>query len=213
MNEREVSDARLQSGRAARGSQRRDRFELRSHPSHRFPRFPRLPRLRTRGAQRRERAGDAGGADRRTGRQQQGGPHMKLLIAYASRYGQTEKIARRIADVAGEPARAISVAEAEDIPLEECDALIVAGGVYFGRHDRRLENWVSRHLANLSTMEAALVSVSGGGSEQYVHGFSRRTGWVPEISAAFKGGQAFTKYGLFVRLLMWAIARKEGQHP
>lgn len=133
----------------------------------------------------------------------------KMLIVYASRYGQAEKIARRIARVAGD-ARVVAIAEADAVPLEDYDSLLVIASVYFGRHDRRLEEWVTRNLAVISTMQAAFVSVSGGANEECVHEFSRRTGWVPEIYATFKGGQPFTKYGFLLKLMMWAIARKNG---
>ncbi|HEY6843397.1 MAG TPA: flavodoxin domain-containing protein [Thermoanaerobaculia bacterium] len=132
-----------------------------------------------------------------------------MLIVYASRYGQTEKIARRIAEIAGD-GRAVPLSEADDVHLEQYDALIVAGGVYFGRHERALEAWVKQRLAVMSGMETAFVSVSGGASETYAHDFSRRTGWVPEIYATFRGGTAFTKYGFLLRLMMWAISRQHG---
>ncbi|HUJ15938.1 MAG TPA: flavodoxin domain-containing protein [Thermoanaerobaculia bacterium] len=135
----------------------------------------------------------------------------KLLIVFASRYGQTEKIARRIAAIAGPAARVVSIADADDIHIEEFDALIVAGGVYFGRHDRRLEDFVRRKLGVISTVEAAFISVSGSANESYVHEFARRTGWVPELHATFHGGEPYTKYGFFVRWMMRSIARRHGR--
>lgn len=138
----------------------------------------------------------------------------RLLIVYASRYGQTEKIARRIAHIADGTdvhTDVVSVANAHHFPLEEYDFLIVAGSVYFGRHNRKLEDFVRQELAVISTMEAAFVSVSGSKDEAFVHDFARRTGWVPEIHAIFGGGEPYTKYGFFTRMLMRSIAKKHGR--
>jgi len=153
------------------------------------------------------------------------GMHMKtpkLLIVYASKYGQARKIAWRIGDIAqseGVIVEVISVEIADEYPLEEFDFLIVAGSVHFGRHPRALEEFVRRKLALISTMQCAFVSVSGSaatpdGREEadgYVHDFARRTGWVPEISAMFSGAEPYTKYGFFTRYLMRSIARKHGR--
>ena len=139
---------------------------------------------------------------------------MKMLIVYASRYGQTEKIARRIAEVAGAidvKTDVVSIAAAEKLPLSDYDYLIVAGSVYFGRHSRQLEDFVRRKLTILSAMEAAFVSVSGSKDEAFIHDFARRTGWIPEIYALFAGGEPYTKYGFFTRMLMRAIAKKHGR--
>lgn len=139
---------------------------------------------------------------------------MKMLIVYASRYGQTGKIARRIAEVAESvqvKTDIVSIAIAEKIPLANYDFIIIAGSVYFGRHNRRLEEFVRRKLSLISTMEAAFVSVSGSKDEALVHDFARRTGWVPEIYAIFGGAEPYTKYGFFTRMIMRSIARKHGR--
>ena len=144
------------------------------------------------------------------------GVRMKttLLVAYVTRYGQTQKIAQRIAAVASEAgiaAKARPIEKVDTLPAPDYDLLIIAGAVYFGRHDRRLEAWVRKNLAAISTLDAAFVSVSGSKDEKFVHDFARRTGWVPECSISVAGGEPYPKYGFFTRLVMRSIARRLGR--
>ena len=135
----------------------------------------------------------------------------KLLIVYASKYGQTEKIARRIAQTASVESTVVPVSEAGNVPLQDYDLLIVAGSVYFGKHSRKLENFVKQNLQLITAMQAAFVSVSGSKDEALVHDFARRTGWVPEIYALLGGAEPYTRYGFFTRMIMRSIARKHGR--
>ena len=135
----------------------------------------------------------------------------RLLILYASRYGQTEKIAKRIAASAGVLSDVVAAADVETLSLQKYDALIVASSVYFGKHDRKIEKFVRRNLLLINDMQSAFVSVSGSKDEALVHEFSRRTGWIPAIHVAFAGGEPYTKYGLFTRWLMRSIAKKHGR--
>jgi len=134
-----------------------------------------------------------------------------LLIVYASRYGQTEKIARRIAMASGVRTISVPVAEVAQVNLQEYDFLIVASPVYFGKHDRKIEEFVRRNAELMLPMQSAFVSVSGSKDPAFVQQFSRRTGWVPEIHVSFAGGEPYTKYGFFTRWLMRSIARKQGR--
>jgi len=135
----------------------------------------------------------------------------RLLIVFASRFGQTEKIAKRIATAAGVKTDVVAVADAVTISLQEYEYLIVASPVYFGKHDRRIEEFVRRNALLILAMQSAFVSVSGSKDEALVHEFTRRTGWIPEIHASFAGGEPYTKYGLFTRWIMRSIARKHGR--
>lgn len=135
----------------------------------------------------------------------------RLLIIYASRYGQTEKIARRLASAAGAKTDVVSIGEAQTVSLSDYDSLIIASPVYFGRHDRKIEDFVRRNAAAINAMQSAFVSVSGSKDEAFVHDFARRTGWIPEIHASFAGAEPYRKYGFFTRMLMRSIARKHGR--
>ena len=135
----------------------------------------------------------------------------RLLIVYASRYGQTQKIAQRLAKAAGVETDVVAASDANTVSLQQYDFLIVASSVYFGKHDRRIEEFVRRSALLIMPMQSAFVSVSGSKDEAFVQEFARRTGWIPEVHASFAGGEPYTRYGFFTRWLMRSIARKHGR--
>ncbi len=148
--------------------------------------------------------------------------NRKLLIVYASRFGQTEKIARRIAEVAhgeGMASQAIEVGERAEAAVADATDVIVAGAVYFGRHARSLSEFVRSTRVELLKRHTAFVSVCGAADEPdarldeartYVDTFLRRSGWTPDTSVIFAGGIAYTRYGWFLRFLMRRIALARG---
>lgn len=144
-----------------------------------------------------------------------------LVVAYASVYGHTEKVAHRIAEVARAESIYADVVPVSSIPkdfeLATYDAAVIAAPVYYGRHRRDMERFVNRHFAALCLVPSALVSVSmamtGDVSvaEGYVHDLVRRTGWLPQTFTLIGGAESFTKYGLFTRWIMRRTARKYGR--
>jgi menaquinone-dependent protoporphyrinogen oxidase len=146
--------------------------------------------------------------------------NRKLLVVYASRYGQTEKIARRIAEVARQEGIASQVSTvAAAASLAGFTDVIVAGSVYLGRHARRLSRFVRRNLAALAACHTAFVSVCGDAEEpgadlvraqSYVDNFLRETAWTPNATAIFAGATPYTRYGWLVRRIVRRIAADRG---
>jgi len=145
---------------------------------------------------------------------------MKLLIVYASKTGQTAKIAHRIADVARESAE-VTVVEVRAVPadvLAACDAIIVATPVRFDHHPRRVIEFVRNNLGRLQSIHSALVSVSGASmtpagahqAEDYVTSFQAQTRWTPDQCELVAGAMPFTKYDPFTRFIIRRIARAKG---
>ncbi len=144
---------------------------------------------------------------------------QKLLIVEATRYGQTAKIARRIAEVAREEGIAADVVPVTvpAIAFETYDAVLIAAPVFFGHHSRKAERFIRRNLAALALVRNGLISVSNaaGGSraaaEEYVHDLVRRTGWLPGTFTTVAGADSFTKQGWLVRKIVLSEARKHGR--
>lgn len=141
-----------------------------------------------------------------------------LVIVYASRYGQTEKIATRIADVARASGATASVFPVDGVPdaaLDSCDAAIIAGGVYLGGHDAKLARFVRANLQRLMHVRSAFVSVSGAANEKeiadgYVRKFLKKTAWTPDATLNAGGGYALSRYGIFARFMMRRIIAARG---
>ncbi len=149
--------------------------------------------------------------------------HRSVLVVYASRYGQTQKIASRITDVVEEEGGDVRVCDVAVVPpqidLSAFDVVVLAGGVTWGKHPRPLRRFIARKLAELSLTHAILVSVSGAAeseagrelAESYVQRLFRETGWHADSFVLFGGGVAFTRYGFFTRWMMRRMQLKDGR--
>lgn len=148
---------------------------------------------------------------------------MEILIVYASRYGQTEKIASRVADVAEEEGARVRLLEVSAVPrgivFAMFDTVILAGGIAWGRHPRKLRRFIRRNRDALSQARTVLLSVSGtaefdSGRElavAYVEKLYVESGWRAGSFVLFGGGVAFTRYGLFTRWVMRRQQRKNNR--
>ena len=147
-----------------------------------------------------------------------------IAILYGTRYGQTMKIAERMKEVLTAAGHAVPIACAntvlQDFSLSSFDGVIIGGSVIAGRHQRYLERFVRAHRDELNRMPSAFFSVSGSaaGSTERDHANARRvldeflakTGWHPRTVATIAGSMAFTKYGVFTRMILKMISRRAG---
>jgi menaquinone-dependent protoporphyrinogen oxidase len=147
-----------------------------------------------------------------------------ILIIHASFDGQSERIAERIGAHLRQLGHHTVIRPADWPVLDELiaasDAVILGGGVRFGRHARILERLARREAARLAARPNAFFSVSmaaaapGTGHVQaapLVEGFRRRSQWHPQHVATFAGALRYTAYNPLVRLMMWFIASATGQ--
>lgn len=146
-------------------------------------------------------------------------PDKPALVLYASSYGQTQKVARRIAERLrddGVIAEAVDVSAAGSIDLDSYGPVIVGGSVLAGRHQRKLVAWMKAHATTLNARTTAVfsVSLSAAGDEETAQGYLdallQRTGVTAAQTATFPGALAYRKYNFVIRWLMRRIARKNG---
>ena len=157
---------------------------------------------------------------------------MKAAVFYATREGHTRKIADRIAEDLrrhGIDTDVMNVRDIEEVSWGLYSAACVAASVHIGKHEPEMVAFVKRYRTQLSRLGAAFVSVtlSEAGAEdpnrleadrrraaddvkRMIDLFLKDTGWRPERTLPVAGSLAYTKYNIFVRLLMKRIARKEG---
>ena len=142
----------------------------------------------------------------------------RILIAYATSYGQTAKIAARMADLLMASGEAVTLVNAGNHPRDfragEFDGVIIGGSVIGGRHQRALAHFVRAHRAALNTVPAAFFSVSGSAASplegerakarQILDQFLDAAGWQPLLTETIGGAMAYTKYNPFLR---WFVKR------
>lgn len=149
----------------------------------------------------------------------------RILIVYGSTYGQTARISQRIAQVLAQAGHRVITLNGKqlspELSLAEYDGFVIAASVLFGRHQRYMEAFVSRHVDRLNAAPSAFVSVSGAAmgsapqgaklAQRYADKFLRQAGWRPRAIRLVDGALAYTKYGLLVRWMMKMISRRTGR--
>jgi len=156
-----------------------------------------------------------------------------MLVLYATKEGQTEKIAEHVVaslERCGCAARMLNVRTVGGaLDLAPYCAAIVAASVHAGGHEREMTEFVKKHRTELEAMPAAFLSVSlsEAGAENphaspeqrarsqenaqhCIDDFVKQTGWQPSRVQAVAGALPYTRYNPFIRLVMKMIAKSEG---
>ncbi len=150
-----------------------------------------------------------------------GGPPPSLMVLYATRDGQSRRIALRICErlaaqgIAVAPCDlAVAAPAAED--LARAAVVVLVAAVRYGRHlaeaRRFLAGW--RALAPAPALALASVNLtarkpdkSAPDSNPYLRKLVARTGCRPAVAAAFAGRLDYPRYGWLdrqvIRFIMW----------
>jgi menaquinone-dependent protoporphyrinogen oxidase len=145
----------------------------------------------------------------------------RTLVVYASHYGQTRKIAKRIAEQLRAHGHVVELADARvstPPPPERYDLVVIGSRVETGHHAREIHAYINAHLSRLRAMPTAFFSVSmaaarrdaGPDPDGYMHAMFDELGWHPRCYVAFAGGLPYRQYGLFTRLVMRQISKSAG---
>lgn len=148
---------------------------------------------------------------------------MDIAIIFLSREGQTRRIAEHIGRAvraSGNQALVIDFRELYGGPPPSAGAIIIGASVHVGHHPEELETWARAHREELESVPSAFfsVSLSAGGpvpgakveAGEYISDFLNRTGWHPQVAAAFAGALRYTRYGFMKRTLMRFITWRSG---
>lgn len=145
---------------------------------------------------------------------------MDYLILYASREGQTRKIAEAICAqwrAAGADAGLLSI---EDPRAQECllaaRCVVIGASIHYGHLPQAFYRFVAQHRAALLERRNAFFCVNltarkpGKDSPEgsvYMRTFRKRSPWQPERLAVFAGALRYPAYAwydrLVIRFIMW----------
>lgn len=148
----------------------------------------------------------------------------RFLIIYATSYGQTAKIAGRMADLliaSGDTVTLVNVGNhPRDFHAGEFDGVIIGGSIIVGRHQRALVRFVRSHGALLNAIPSAFFSVSGSAASPLAterakaralaDQFLDAVGWQPVLTETIGGAMAYTKYNPFMRWFIKRLVRAAG---
>jgi menaquinone-dependent protoporphyrinogen oxidase len=143
-----------------------------------------------------------------------------ILVVYGSTYGQTERIAHRIAGILRDAGHGVDVHKGDKLPdalsLGRYDGFLVAASVLRGQYQKYIRDFTRRYAAVLNGARSAFVSVCGaaGGdppeAQGYIDALLRETAWRPTVTRSFTGAVAYTRYGWLLRLVLKSISRRKG---
>jgi menaquinone-dependent protoporphyrinogen oxidase len=146
----------------------------------------------------------------------------RILVIYATQYGQACRIAQAMGDTLQESGHIVDVVEASDAAPrpEGYDGIIVTGSVHVGGYQRNLRRWVRTHADTLAAKPAAFVSVClavlqhDAAVERELASIRERfeasTGWHPRIVKIVAGSLLYTRYNWLTRYMMRRIVAKAG---
>ncbi|AKS44576.1 menaquinone-dependent protoporphyrinogen oxidase [Octadecabacter temperatus] len=143
---------------------------------------------------------------------------MKIFVGYASRQGQSCKIAQwsadRFAD-AGHTVELMSMSDATNLNLNRFDRAVFVASVHSGHYGSSLIDFVSDNDNVLKALPNLLLSVSlaaGGHDPEDWRGLSNivadlegATGWAPNAVSHVAGAYVPSKYDLFTKFIMRRI--------
>jgi menaquinone-dependent protoporphyrinogen oxidase len=157
---------------------------------------------------------------------------MRIAILYATREGQTLKIAAHLAvllEARGIDVHVANVATKVPIELEGYDGAIVAASIHFGKHEKEMTAFVKQYREALSAIPCVFLSVSGSEAgvenesapppirehnaaevQRMLEAFFTATGWRPAHTLPVAGATLYTQYNFLLRFVMKSIARKNG---
>jgi menaquinone-dependent protoporphyrinogen oxidase len=158
---------------------------------------------------------------------------MKAAVFFATREGQTRKIAERVAadlrahgmDVDLHDVRTIRA----PIDWRAYTTVFLAASVHAGQHEREMIEFVRHNRDELWRLGAAFLSVtlseagaedpdasadrrqqSAADAQRMIEVFVQETGWTPARSLRVAGALAYRQYNLLIRFVMKRIARAQG---
>ena len=158
---------------------------------------------------------------------------MRIAIFFATREGQTRRIAERLASdlhERGIDTEIHDVRHLHQVPdWSRYATAIVAASIHAGRHEREMIAFAKQHRTVLADMKAAFVSVSlsergvedltlpedrrrehAAAVAEMIERFVDDTGWHPARVLPVAGALAYRQYNFFIRFVMKRIARANG---
>jgi menaquinone-dependent protoporphyrinogen oxidase len=145
----------------------------------------------------------------------------KFLVVYESRFGATEKIAKRIGEWLKEADHTSDVHHVSEVlEIHDYDVVIACSPVYAGKMPEEFSKWIIKHSVFLSARQSAFLMVSltkaGVNAEaaveldKIVSDFLADTEWKPTQVLQVAGALWYKKYNFLMRWVMKRIAAKAG---
>ena len=154
----------------------------------------------------------------------------EVLVLFATREGQTQKIARRMAAVIEAKGHAVEIRDVESssgkLDLGRYRAIFIGAPIRMGHYLPSIVRFVRKQREALKRVPSAFFSVSlavahhrnserrnregPAESMRVVEKFTRTTGWSPRRIELIAGALPYSKYNFLIRFVMRRISAAAG---
>jgi menaquinone-dependent protoporphyrinogen oxidase len=144
----------------------------------------------------------------------------RILVLYASHFGQTHAIAERLARHLRKYGHEVDLADARHRPPppQDYDLVVIGSRVEMGRHAPEVRRYITLNREALAAMPTGFFSVSMAASSPhatadpsgYMAALFDDTGWHPSWAVALAGALPYRQYGWLLRFIMKRISRSAG---
>ena len=143
---------------------------------------------------------------------------MEDLIIYSSTDGQTKRICETIKDhlALNDRIKIVSLNEVNKVNLEKIKKIIIGASIRYGRHNRKVRDFVIKNKHILETKKTAFFSVNVVARKDekntpetnpYLKKFLEKTKWKPDKVAVFGGKVDYPNYNFInkniIRFIMY----------
>lgn len=149
---------------------------------------------------------------------------MRILILFSSRFGQTHKIASRLAEqftASDAQTTLIDFADLDHttIHLADFDKILIGASIRYGHYAPVVKRWTDDHADALNRLPSAFFSVSilatkphksTPETHSYTRKFLQRSRWQPRLVGIFAGELAYAKYHWLDRYMMKLVMTLNG---
>ena len=138
---------------------------------------------------------------------------MDDLIIYSSTDGHTKKICETIKEnlPSGNKFKLISLDEALYFNLEKCEKIIIGASIRYGRHNKKVLDFIIKNKNILDLKKTAFFSVnvvarkeekSTPETNPYVLSFLKKTNWKPNKLSVFAGKVDYPNYNFINKIVI-----------
>jgi len=140
-----------------------------------------------------------------------------VLVLYSTTDGHTKKICQKLRTVVeqrGHEVKLISIDDELHVDLGLFDKIVVGASIRYGKHNKKVIDFVARNRKILKNKPSAFFSVnvvarkpdkSQPDSNPYMRKFLEQVPWRPDEVAVFAGKIDYQKYRFFDRLTIRLI--------
>ena len=91
---------------------------------------------------------------------------MRSIIIYATRYGSTAEVAKRLQNEIGDNCMTVNIMKETIPPLDTFDTVILGGSIYIGKVQKKLTAFITANLKQLLTKQVGLYICAGAQTQE-----------------------------------------------